>query len=247
MKPEYTYIHLSETESTNKYLRENAHLYSGLTVVDTVYQSAGRGQRGNSWESESGCNITMSMLIYPSDIEAIRQFEISEAVALGIVDTLRPLLPCHEVCIKWPNDIYVGDQKICGILIENSIVGRYIKHSIAGIGININQQRFISDAPNPVSIIQLTGKETDTASVRHDVISRINARMAQPPQLRHQDYMQCLWRKDACKYLDTHTGETFTASIHDVEPDGILVLQPHPDNISKRRYYFKEVSAIIPQ
>lgn len=105
----------------------------GYTIMART-QTAGRGQRGNTWEAEPGANITMSVLLRPQGLEARDQFALSEAVSLGITDTLAR----HgiDARIKWPNDIYVGDMKICGILIENSLAGSLVERSIAGIGLN---------------------------------------------------------------------------------------------------------------
>ena len=123
------------------------------TVVSTYNQTAGRGQRGNSWESEPHKNLTFSVLLKPQHIIAREQFYISEIVSVAIVNTLRKYIIDQPIAIKWPNDIYVNDDKICGILIENTLSGYSISQSIAGIGININQQTFLSNAPNPISLI----------------------------------------------------------------------------------------------
>ena len=128
------------------------------TVAIAECQTAGRGQRGNTWESAPGENVTMSVLLHPDGIEPRRQFAISEAVALGVAETLDIYLPAGmRAEVKWPNDIYVGNRKICGILIENRITSTTIERAIAGIGLNVNQELFVSDAPNPVSLRQLTG------------------------------------------------------------------------------------------
>ncbi|MDE5982764.1 MAG: biotin--[acetyl-CoA-carboxylase] ligase, partial [Duncaniella sp.] len=134
-------ITLPEAGSTNTELAAIAAESPHGTVVTTRCQTAGRGQRGNTWEAAPGRNITMSVLLKPETILAREQFAVSEAVSLAIVTVLRRHLPAEaHVAIKWPNDIYVNDLKICGILIENSLIGNRIGHSIAGIGININQE-----------------------------------------------------------------------------------------------------------
>ena len=120
------------------------------TIVYTNYQSAGRGYSGNRWESEDGKNLLISIVLFPSFIKPEDQFYISMAVSLGICDFLKRYIP--DCSIKWPNDIYVNNDKIAGILIESSITGNKIEYTIAGIGLNINQEKFISDAPNPVSL-----------------------------------------------------------------------------------------------
>ena len=128
-----------------------------LHSTDSTIQTAGRGQAGNSWESEAGKNLLFGLLFHPREVEANRQFILSQAVALSICETLSDY--AEDIRIKWPNDIYWKDRKICGMLIENTLVGRCIENCIIGAGININQQTFCSDAPNPVSLRQITGKE----------------------------------------------------------------------------------------
>ena len=151
---------LPVTASTNSWVAANSDTLAHGDIVMAVEQTAARGQRGNTWEATPGLNLTLSMLLRPEGVEAARQFDISRAVALGTAEMLQELLE-QEVLIKWPNDIYVGDRKIAGILIENTLTGRLIDRSIAGIGVNINQEVFHSDAPNPVSVSQLTVRTYD--------------------------------------------------------------------------------------
>ena len=150
-------IHIDKTDSTNRWLREHG---KGEVVVVSEFQTAGKGCGTNSWESERGKNLTFSMLIHPEGILANEQFHITEVVSVAMCETLERY-GCKEASIKWPNDIYVGDRKICGILIENRLQGSMIKDCIIGIGLNVNQREFRSDAPNPVSLYQLLGRETD--------------------------------------------------------------------------------------
>lgn len=146
-------------------------------VVAAREQTAGRGQRGNTWECEPGSNLSFSIVLRPGDLHAARQFCISEAVALAVAETVEEELRRNgvddPVYVKWPNDIYVGDRKICGILIENTITGTHIDKSIVGIGLNVNQREFHSDAPNPVSIIQLTARETPLQPLLDRLTSRL--------------------------------------------------------------------------
>lgn len=146
-------------------------------VVAAREQTAGRGQRGNTWESGPGLNLSFSIVLRPAGIHPARQFCISEAVALAVAETVEEELRSNgvddPVYVKWPNDIYVGDRKICGILIENTITGTHIDKSVVGIGLNVNQREFLSDAPNPVSIIQLTARETPL----QPLLDRLTARL----------------------------------------------------------------------
>jgi len=147
----------NEIESTNNYAKQ---LVSDKpeegTVVLAQFQRRGRGQQGKYWESEAGKNLLASLILYPGSLDAGNQFYLSKIVSLALVDLLEEEV--MGVAIKWPNDIYVGDHKIAGILIENALKGAIIDFSIIGIGINLNQEKFYSDAPNPVSLKQITGK-----------------------------------------------------------------------------------------
>lgn len=146
-------IHINETNSTNNYLQSlcSEQKVEELTVIVADFQTSGRGQRGNSWESDPGKNLLFSTVIFPEFLEARRQFLISQIISLAIKEELDTYT--SDISIKWPNDIYWKEKKICGMLIENDLMGRNINQSIAGIGININQEIFHSSAPNPVSLI----------------------------------------------------------------------------------------------
>jgi BirA family biotin operon repressor/biotin-[acetyl-CoA-carboxylase] ligase len=238
------YINLPEVGSTNTWLRENLASLPHATVVTATNQTAGRGQRGNSWESAPGKNLTFSLLLRPEGFPAANQFYISEAVALGIAGVLQEMLPDRDVAVKWPNDIYVGDKKICGILIENSLMGTDISHSIAGIGINVNQQQFLSDAPNPVSLYQLTECEYPLEPLLHDVVGNILNLLNEDPEKLHQAYLDTLYRPDKARYRDASTGQEFDAAIHAIAPNGMLTLRDLADD-ALRTYAFKEVSLIF--
>ncbi|MDR1090524.1 MAG: biotin--[acetyl-CoA-carboxylase] ligase, partial [Prevotella sp.] len=151
-------IHVKECGSTNNALSEinKKKPQEENTILWSDFQSAGKGQRGNKWESEKGKNLLFSILLYP-EIKANEQFIISQVVSLAVAGCL--LNYTEDITIKWPNDIYWKEKKICGILVGNVLEGDYIKQSIAGIGININQTLFVSDAPNPVSLKQITGEK----------------------------------------------------------------------------------------
>ena len=237
---------LDEVGSTSTWLASNltSDMESGY-IVAARSQTAGRGQRGNGWEAEPGKNLSFSLLLRPDGIEARRQFFISQAVALGITDALRHLLPGHEVLIKWPNDIYVGNRKICGILIENSLAGQRIAHSIAGIGINVNQEQFLSDAPNPVSVIQLTGKSTELEPLLRKVVDNIGVYMKLDAATVHKLYIGSLWGRRGTHYRETATGRTFVADITGIGPMGHMTLTATDGTIVE--YAFKEVAVILPE
>lgn len=239
-------IRLQETTSTNSYLRGlvgKEPLPEGSLVV-TDYQTAGRGQVGNTWESEGGKNLMFSVILYPDFLPANRQFLISQIAALSVKETLDEYV--SDVTVKWPNDIYWRDRKICGMLIENDLSGRELYCSVLGIGININQQKFLSNAPNPVSLAQITGQEYDREEILNNFLNRLYTRYLslireQEEDIR-KDYMAALYRRDGFHpYRDEHG--LFSARIQGIELMGHLILEV--DNGEVRRYAFKEVSTVI--
>lgn len=215
-------------------------------VIAARRQTAGRGQRGNSWESEPDRNLTFSMLLRPRRIEAVRQFELSMLVALGVCDALSAASGL-EFKVKWPNDIYAGDKKISGILIENSLEGKRIARSIAGIGINVNQSSFVSDAPNPVSLFNLTGRvyrlDELLRDIQRTIIGRFDKYETSPDaEALTDEYVSRLWRGNGFyKWRDAASDRIFEAEIAGVASDGILTLTDR--NGCPHSYAFKEVAA----
>lgn len=238
---------LRTVDSTSTYLKRELPDSPHGTVVTAYEQTAGRGQRGNHWESEPGKNLTFSILLRPEHIDVRSQYTISEAVAVSITEMLKGYVPdSNRLSIKWPNDIYYGDKKICGILIENTLTGNRIDRAIAGIGININQAAFLSDAPNPVSLKQLSGQEYDTDQLLSEVITLILSNMTlseSRPAEMHARYRSILWRRDGYHPYMTPGGEVFEARIVDIAPTGHLTLARRDETQST--YAFKEVIAII--
>jgi BirA family transcriptional regulator, biotin operon repressor / biotin---[acetyl-CoA-carboxylase] ligase len=239
-------IFIKNLPSTNTYilqLLKNNELPEG-TIVTTDYQTAGKGQSGNGWESEEGKNLLISILLFPSTIKPDEQFLISIAISLGICDFLKRYIPACT--IKWPNDIYVNNDKIAGILIENTIMGDKIENTVAGIGLNINQCKFISDAPNPVSLSLLTEKNFDLGLCLEQLASDIDKRykqlLSENFALIRSDYSSQLYRRDEwCRYR-TQSGE-FTARSLGVTDKGNLLIERQNGNISS--YMFKEIDFII--
>lgn len=241
--PEITTV--DTATSTNTLLATIAQTTPHGTVVRAVAQTAGRGQRGNSWEAEPGQNLTFSLLLRDVGIDATDQFIISQMVALGVADTLAAFLPGREVEVKWPNDIYVGDKKICGILIECSLSGRQVSRAICGIGINVNQLEFRSDAPNPVSLRQLTGKTFPLVPLLEQVSTHILELAATPctewEEVRAR-YMKRLYRREGFHpFAEASSGRQFSGRIVGIEPTGHIIIaeRERPDNAA--RYAFKEV------
>ena len=237
-------IELQQTESTNFRLSAHAGELEGECLVYALSQTAGRGQRGNSWESEPGKNLTASALLHPAGVLPQCQFVISEAVALAVTDFLAGL--GVETMVKWPNDIYAGDKKICGILIEHAVMPGVIMRTIAGIGININQKQFVSDAPNPVSVWQLTGNEHEIRSLAEKLGKCVEHRMSEVGNGKlHSEFMSKLWRGDGKLYdfYDRKADERVSARIKSVAPDGMLTIETASGEL--RTFAFKEIEFLL--
>lgn len=248
-------ILLPEVDSTNNYLirllEQNYDFVEG-TVFYATRQTAGKGQIGNHWESEPGKNLTFSILLKPTFLPARQQFALSELTSLAIIDTLNCYLP--GFCIKWPNDIYHSDRKVVGMLIENRLSGHHISQSIIGVGINLNQTQFKSNAPNPVSVKTLLNEQgsdltLSIESVLHEVVKKMMEYYSELKRENgsriHQLYLEHLYRREGLHlYTDTTTQERFFASIDDIDPEGYLHLRT--ENGSVRRYMFKEVKFHLP-
>ncbi len=172
-RPNKNIVVLREVESTNNYATQLilSNAAEEGTVVLTQFQKKGRGQLGNRWESEAGKNMLATIILYPQFLDAGKQFILSKIVSLSLVEFLGN--KTDNVSIKWPNDIYVGNKKIAGILIENSIKGSTLFSSLLGIGLNLNQEKFLSDAPNPVSLKLITGKEYSIEIVLTEILESI--------------------------------------------------------------------------
>jgi BirA family biotin operon repressor/biotin-[acetyl-CoA-carboxylase] ligase len=206
-------------------------------AVVADYQTAGRGCGTNTWESERGKNLLFSLLIHPAEVPAVKQFRISMAISLAILDTLEQHI--GDVSIKWPNDIYWRNGKLGGILIENRLQGGCIKDCIIGVGLNVNQEQFHSDAPNPVSLKRIHGQETEREQLLSDILVRFDEYLTQDLKAR---YLSRLYRRKGFHPYADKEG-AFMAEIIDVEDDGHLLLRD--DNGHDRRYAFKEVQFVI--
>jgi BirA family biotin operon repressor/biotin-[acetyl-CoA-carboxylase] ligase len=249
---DFPIIVLEQTDSTSRYLSslcEEQHDQLGsFTTVRAEFQSAGKGQRGNSWESEAGKNLTFSFVLYPESLPAKRQFVISQVVSLGIVQVLQSY-QADGFSVKWPNDIYYLDKKICGILIEVYLQGMNLGRCVCGVGININQDYFLSDAPNPISLCQIVGREVDREELLQQVLSEIRKLYLQllgggeQVVIELSDlYFQHLYRKEGYYRYKDAQGE-FMAKLVKVGLDGRLFLEDKERLL--RSYLFKEVQYII--
>jgi BirA family biotin operon repressor/biotin-[acetyl-CoA-carboxylase] ligase len=224
-------IELEQVDSTNTYaleLLKTTTLPEG-TWITARHQEQGRGQRGNNWESEPGLNITASLVLYPVFLPVEKQFLLSKAVALALHDLLKMYLPLpREIRIKWPNDIYAGPWKIAGILIENILRQGRLHASVAGIGINVNQDYFSTEAYRAVSMKQLCGKVFDLGELLGRLSEQLEARYLQLRAGHYQHLNACyhdvLYRINAATHYLIN-GKPAFGTITGVSDSGMLQMR----------------------
>ncbi len=238
-------IVLKEIDSTNNYAKQLlARKVEEGTVVLAHYQNRGKGQQGNFWESEADKNLLFSLILYPYFLEAGEQFYLSKIVSLALVNVLKNEV--DEVSIKWPNDIFVGKKKIAGILMENSIKGNSLETSIVGVGVNLNQEKFLSDAPNPVSLKQITGKEYSPRNTLNDYLvsfySLLEKLKAGDFAAINKAYLSNLFRYGKWAKFRKE-GVEFEARIIGIGSFGQLQMEERSGEISE--FMFKEVEFVI--
>lgn len=239
-------IVLNETDSTNNYamgLVANGNVANG-TVVLSPYQTSGRGQQGNHWESARGENLLASLIVFPAFLPPARQFSLSKIVSLALAEWLRQ--ETSEVSVKWPNDLYVADKKIAGILIETAIQGGVLHSAVIGIGLNLNQETFSPLLPNPVGLKQITGRDYDVADVCQQIrqlfLSWYRKLESGGPDETDAAYLRSLYRFNQwARY--SKDDASFEARIVDVGKYGQLILEERSGRRSE--YFFKEVSFVL--
>lgn len=243
-------VYVKETTSTNNFMRGYLLEHPDAPCwqsVYTDYQTAGRGQRGNSWSSEPGKNMTMSFYFkLKQERLAFRPFDICVFVSLGLRQVVTEHLPDHEVSIKWPNDIYVGNKKVAGILIENEWEGKDFKHSIVGVGVNVNQAAFGDDAPNATSILIEKGTHEEVMIVKfmkrclHEFVKIWRQMRDDFVSARDEYNMLLYWNDDQYHPFMTANGP-IEAKIIGVDVDGMLsVRERKTDKILT--FAFKEIA-----
>ncbi len=238
-------IYLDEVDSTNNWLRKYVPAAGeDITVVWTQHQTAGRGMGTNTWESEPGKNLTFSILAHPVMVPLNRQFLLSMADAVAIKDALDKHTGGIE--LKWPNDIYYHDRKLGGTLIETTLRGGHITDCIFGTGINVNQTVFTSDAPNPVSLKQITGKDADAEQLLNEITDSFKNYYELISEGDYTDiaalYHNALYRRHGYYKYQDRDGY-FEASIVEVTDSGHLVLHDREGVI--REYDLKEIKFIL--
>lgn len=228
--------------STNDIVRQSN---TPFLMISALTQEDGRGQRGNSWESEPGKNLTFSFIIIPDFLPFQKQFYISKIVSNSLILTLKSFN--IKANVKWPNDIYIDDEKICGILIENDITSSgSIIRSIIGVGLNVNQSHFTSNAPNPTSMYLKKNIQYDLKEVATVFAKKFEQ---QYKQLEAENYNQIdtfyfdnLYRLNNWHTFRDKDGK-FKGRIIKVEPAGNLIIEK--ENKQQNSYLFKEVEYII--
>jgi BirA family biotin operon repressor/biotin-[acetyl-CoA-carboxylase] ligase len=271
-------VKVERTESTNTLTKEllaKGEWPEGERFLYTGFQTAGRGQAGNGWESEEGKNLLCSVLIGNRASDIDHPFYLNVLVSVAVHRVIQSeLCQAKPVCtlsgeadltIKWPNDIYWQDKKVAGILIENAIIGNELKYSIAGIGLNVNQTTFVSNALNPVSMKLITGAETNIDALMQALMTQIEAVEAMSGEQVWTYYREHLYRKEGfwrfierevslaptmnySPSLEERDGERldkspFLARIADILPDGEIVLQDQQGK--ERKYHFKQIRYVL--
>ena len=250
-------MYIEQTHSTSSLLRETyseslPHLYT----IRTDFQTAGRGQAGNSWESEKGKNLLFSSLLRYDNLVATEQRRLSMLVSVAICQTLANYISEGNLTIKWPNDVYWNNKKLVGILIENILQSANVAYTIAGIGVNVNQTEWLSNAPNPISLKQITGNDYDIETLLCEILQSLrNWEQCSTSELK-KAYMQHLYRKTGWhKFVEREVSTlptaiaadgiegAFEAQIKEISSQGELVLQLRTGE--DKTYHFKQIRFVI--
>ena len=236
-----------ELDSTNDELLRHIRDYDNLSAVAAVSQTAGRGQRGNRWLSRPGDNLTFSLLVrHEPSFPAREVMAVTCLSALAVRDHLRGFgVPA---VIKWPNDIYAGKRKICGMLIENGLEGTSLAWSVIGIGINLNQTEFPAELMNPTSVRKLTGRTVDPQAFLASLCGRMEGLLpelasAEGRERLREAYAQELFQQDTpAPYRDLASGKTFTGILRGITPEGLVRIEA--EGVEKT-FGFKEIGYIL--
>ncbi|MBQ2395283.1 MAG: biotin--[Alistipes sp.] len=230
--------------STNDEARNPTYREGDIVIAER--QTAGRGQRGHTWESAKGENLTFSLILEPAFLPVNEQFLLTEVLALGLVDTLAEY--GIEARIKWTNDIYVGDRKIVGMLVENSLSGGCLARVIAGIGLNVNQKEFDESLPNPTSMSLVADRQFDLEEVlmrlHRNIMLLYEALRCGKKEMLQSRYRSTMYRLGERHPYSLADGTAFEGVIRGVRPSGELQIE-HTSDGSLHEYLFKQVEFII--
>jgi BirA family biotin operon repressor/biotin-[acetyl-CoA-carboxylase] ligase len=223
-------VKLSTVTSTNDYaarLIKDKRALQGM-VISADHQTHGRGQENNRWESQSGKNLTISIIFQPNMLLASRQFVLNKITSLAIRDFLLEAPGNENISIKWPNDVYIGDRKAAGVLISNIIEGNLISWSVIGIGVNINQTRFNDAGPNPVSLRQISGLDYDLDECLKILCHSMERRLQQLIDKKYEEidleYFKVLYRSGLLAQF-LYKGQRIEAKIKGIGEFGHLQLE----------------------
>ena len=228
--------HFKTLDSTNQYLQNL--LNEGIDIVDNIvvtdYQTSGKGQGKNMWQSEDGKNLLFSIALDMSFLKAESQFLLTQIVSVTMINVLKKYLPEDSLFIKWPNDIYFNNKKIAGILIKNEIRGMMMGTSIIGIGLNVNQTSFNEDLPNPISMKMITGNDFELETILNDICFELRAlsyeqyRNTHSSQLTAHSYIKYLYRYNQWAFFE-HEGQVKEMMIIGYDQFGRLILKEKND------------------
>lgn len=256
MTKKHDIIWLESVDSTNDQAKRDISVLDNLSVLSALTQTGGRGQKGNTWSSEPGQNLLFSVVLKFNDdhgaleqIQAYDQFVISEITALSVVDLLSSYR--IEAKIKWPNDIYVCNRKICGILIENALKGKSLTSSIVGIGLNVNQKTFDPSLPNPISMAICGSRTYDMESLLEEFMEIFTGYLDRYCNIRRYGqlrtlYLSQMWRLNEKALFIDNTKEsdmTFEGTIRGLSEVGHLIIENNEGEL--KEFAFKEMSYII--
>ena len=215
----------STSEDAEKWILQERPTEGSAVLAD--YQSRGQGMAGNTWESEAGKNLLVSIVLYPAFLPAEEQFMINKVVSLAVKECVRNLSGLNEISVKWPNDVYAGNRKIAGILSRSSIRGREIEYTVAGVGLNVNQEKFDKYVPEAVSLKMLTGKEFEIGRVLKALgtgLEKYYVMLRQGSQKEiDQQYLNSLYRFNREAGF-TSDGKSFKGIIKGVNRYGFLIV-----------------------
>jgi BirA family biotin operon repressor/biotin-[acetyl-CoA-carboxylase] ligase len=236
-------VTIKELDSTNNFLKNllsNSKPLPEGTVIMAESQYAGRGQQQNKWHSEPGKNLTFSILLTPSFLPVINQFDLTRVVSLGVFDALEPYLG-DKLKIKWPNDIYYEDHKLGGILIETHIQGDRIKDAVIGIGLNINQESFLPGAANAISLKQILHKDYDLRTILSEICGHIeayylNLKAGKFLFVRNMYLTRLYWLNQVKRFRSNN--QVFEGIVRNVKDEGLLVVE---NNNMQQEFNLKQI------
>jgi len=235
-------FHVSEIQINPDLFDSKKQKVKEGTVIVTGSQQSGKGLGENKWESEPHKNLTLSIIFYPDFLKTSKQFLLNKIAALAVSDFIKTIVRHNQVNVKWPNDVFIDNYKSAGILIETSTQNNILEYAVIGIGLNINQTVFRSDAPNPTSLKLIEARDFDLNQCFNELVKSMDERYFQLKQGEEDeinyDYLNSLYlyQKDA-KYKIGE--ENFMASIIGISDIGKLILQKENGRIIECN--FKEV------